>query len=59
MEGLEGPYTQDRDQHLIVLYCHHFEEMMATYHPLGIVDKVAGKVIQHPVGLPTTLEETW
>ena len=27
-----------------------FEEMMATYHSLGIAGKVAGKFIHHPVG---------
>ena len=35
----------------------HFE--MATYPSLGIAGKVAGKFIQHPVGLPTALVEMW
>ena len=29
----EGPNTQDRDQHLIVLYCHLFADTMATNDP--------------------------
>ena len=59
MEGLEGPNTQDRAGRLKAATGHLFEEMMATYHSLGIAGKVAGKIIQHPVGFPTTLEETW
>ena len=35
---------------------HLFEEMMATYHSLGIAGNVAGKS-KHPLGLPTALEE--
>ena len=58
MEGLEGPNTQDRAWRLKAATGHLFEEMI-TYHSLGIAGKVAGKIIQHPVGLPTTLEETW
>ena len=34
-----------------------FEEMMATYHSLGVAGKVAGKIVQHPMGFPTALEE--
>ena len=32
---------------------------MATYHPASVAGKAAGKFIQHPVGVPTTLEEIW
>ena len=38
---------------------HLFKDMMATYHSLGIAGKVAGKIVKHPVGLPTALEEMW
>ena len=33
-----------------------FEEIMATYHSLGIAGKMAGKIVQHPGDLPTALE---
>ena len=30
---------------------------MATCHQPGIAEEVAGKIVQHPVGLQTTLEQ--
>ena len=59
MEGLEGPNTQDKAERFMAATGHHLEDLMATYHPLGIAGEVAGKIVQHPVGLPTTLQEIW
>ena len=33
------------------------KELMATCHQPGIAEEVDGKIIQHPVGLQTTLEK--
>ena len=38
---------------------HYLEDVMATCHPLCIAGEVGGKIIQHPVGLPTVLEKIW
>ena len=46
-------------EHLMAMTGQLLEEMMATYHSLGIAGKVAGKFIHHPVGLPTALVEMW
>ena len=43
MEGLEGPNTQGEAERFMAVIGHHLEEMMATYHSLGIAGKVAGK----------------
>ena len=32
---------------------------MATYYAAGIAGEAAGKIIQHPMGLPTPLDEIW
>ena len=61
LEAREGPNTQDKAERLLAAIGHLFEDMMATHHPLGFAGKVAGKApnTQHPVGLPTALEEIW
>ena len=59
MEGLEGPNTQDKAERFMAETGHHLVDVMDTYHPPGVAGKAAGKIIQHPVGLPTTLEEIW
>ena len=46
-------------EHLMATTGQLFEDMMATYHSLGIAGKVAGKFIHHPVVLPTALVEMW
>ena len=57
MEGLEGPSTQDKAERFMTATGHHPEDVVATCHPPGIAGEVAGKIVQHPVGLPTTLED--
>ena len=59
MEGLEGPSTQDKAERFMTATGHHPEDVVATCHPPGIAGEVAGKIVQHPVGLPTTLEDVW
>ena len=43
MEAREGPNTSRKAERLIATTGQLFEEMMATYHPLDIASKVAGK----------------
>ena len=57
MEGLEGPDTQDKAERFMAATGHHLEDVVATCRTTGIAGEVAGKIVQHPVGLPTALEE--
>ena len=57
VEAREGPNTQDKAGRFMAATGHHFEDVMANCHPLGIAEEVAGKIVQHPVSLPTALEE--
>ena len=59
LRARQGPNTQDRAGRLKAATGHLFEHVTASYHPPGVAGKAAGKIIQHPVGHPTTLEETW
>ena len=43
MEAREGPNAEDKAERLMVTTGLIFEEMMATYHSLGIAGMVAGK----------------
>ena len=45
LQARQGPNTQDQAERLMATTGHLFEEMMATYHSLGIAGKVAGN---HP-----------
>ena len=54
MEAREGPNTQDKAERFMAATGHHLEDMMATCHPPG---RGGWDIIQHPVGLPTGLEE--
>ena len=59
MVDREGPNTQDKAERLMAATAHLFEDVMAAHHPPGIAGEVADKIIQHPMGLPTALEEIW
>ena len=42
IEAGEGTNTQGKSERLIAESRHFFEVLMATYHPLGIAEDVAG-----------------
>ena len=56
IETLESPNNRDQAGCLMAVPCHLFEHTIATYHPLGILDR---RLVNHPapVGFPAALEE--
>ena len=59
VDGVARPRGRSWLSNLMATTGQLFEDMMATYHSLGIAGKVAGKFIHHPVVLPTALVEMW
>ena len=59
MEAREGPNDQNKTVRLRSATGRLFEDVMATYHQPGIAGEACGKSSQHPVDLPTALEEIW
>ena len=55
LEAGHCPNTQDQAGRLMAATGHLFEDVTASYHPPGVAGKAAGKIIQHPVGLPSSV----
>ena len=47
MEAREFLNTQDKAGHLIAMSCHVFEDMMATFLPPGVLERLLAHLHQH------------
>ena len=59
METRECPNTQVQAEHLTAATGHPFEDVTASYYPLGIPGKVAGKSSNTQWAFPTAPDEIW